>query len=189
MNCPKRTHVLTKHKILLGRGAPEESNRVGDPGKLLCHTAHSLGLFGDRISFRVVFGQSFWLRVLPRGAHIVQPRWMPARRILGGGQTCGVSFWPCLNSSDWWWLISSVFLTRTSCDKISQADGYCGIWPRWAVSVSASPNIWTCVKEFCDHAVSVCECMWVCMYLSVHVCRTCICVCLSELGHTLNFWR
>ena len=24
--------------------------------------------------------------------YLVQPRWMPVRRILGGGQTCGVSF-------------------------------------------------------------------------------------------------
>ena len=53
---------------------------------------HSLGFYGDRISFWVVFGQSFLLRVLARGAHIVQPRWTPAKRILGGGQTCGVSF-------------------------------------------------------------------------------------------------
>ena len=30
--------------------------------------------------------------VLPGGARLVQPRWMPERRILGGGQTCGVSF-------------------------------------------------------------------------------------------------
>ena len=29
---------------------------------------------------------------LPGGACLVQPRWMPARRILGGGQICGVSF-------------------------------------------------------------------------------------------------
>ena len=26
------------------------------------------------------------------GARLVQPRWMPERRILGGGWTCGVSF-------------------------------------------------------------------------------------------------
>ena len=32
------------------------------------------------------------LRVLPGGARLVQPRWMPARRILGGGWTFGVSF-------------------------------------------------------------------------------------------------
>ena len=77
----------------------------------------SLGFYGDGISFRVVFSQSFWLRVLPGGALLVQPRWMPERRILGGGRTCGVSFWPFPNSSGWWRLISSVFPTRTSCRK------------------------------------------------------------------------
>ena len=54
--------------------------------------AHSLGFYGDGISFRVVFSHSFRLRVLSGGACLVQPRWMPARRILGGGQTCAVSF-------------------------------------------------------------------------------------------------
>ena len=54
--------------------------------------AHNLGFYGDGISFQVVFGQSFCLRVLPGGARLVQPKWMPERRILGGGQTGGVSF-------------------------------------------------------------------------------------------------
>ena len=54
--------------------------------------ALSLGFYGDGISFLVVFSQSFLLRVLPGGAGLVQPRWMPVRRILGGGRTCGVSF-------------------------------------------------------------------------------------------------
>ena len=31
-------------------------------------------------------------RVLPGGARLVQPRWMPERRILGGDGTGGVSF-------------------------------------------------------------------------------------------------
>ena len=48
--------------------------------------------YSDGINFQVVFGQSFWLRVLPSGTHNAQPRWMPARRILGGGRTRGVSF-------------------------------------------------------------------------------------------------
>ena len=78
-------------------------------------------------------------RVLPGGAHLVQPRWMPERRILGGSRTCGVSFWPFLNSSSWWWLISSAFLTRTSCPKTTHANGYYGAWAEWAVSVSVLP--------------------------------------------------
>ena len=44
--------------------------------------AHSLGFFGDVTSFQVFSGQSFGLRVLPGGAGIAQPRWIPAM-ILG----------------------------------------------------------------------------------------------------------
>ena len=41
------------------------------------------------------------------------------------------------DSFSWWWLISSVFLTKTSCHKTTHATGYYGAWPRWAISVSA----------------------------------------------------
>ena len=78
-------------------------------------------------------------RILPGGARLVQPRWMQERRILGGGRTCGVSFWPFLNSSGWWRLISSMFLTRTSCRRTTHANGYYGAWPGWAVSISVLP--------------------------------------------------
>jgi len=61
---------------------------------------------------------------------------MAARRILGGGRTRGISFLPFLNSSGWWWLVRSVFLARTSCHKITHANGYYDAWPGWAVSVS-----------------------------------------------------
>ena len=82
-----------------------EQEGWGNPGGPLCHVARSLRVYGDGISFRVVFSQWFWLRVLPGSGRIAQPRWMPERRILGGGQTCGVSFWPFPNSSGWWRLI------------------------------------------------------------------------------------
>ena len=75
-------------------------------------------------------------RVLPSGARLVQPRWIPERRILGGGRTRGDSFWPFPSSSSWWWLISYVFLTRTSCCKTALANDYDGAWPGRAVSVS-----------------------------------------------------
>ena len=38
-----------------------------------------------------------------------------------------------------WWLISSVFLTRTSCHKITHQMVYCGAQPGWVVSVSVLP--------------------------------------------------
>ena len=43
------------------------------------------------------------------------------------------------NSSSWWRLISSLFLTGTSCCKTSYADGYYGAWPGWPVSISVLP--------------------------------------------------
>ena len=54
--------------------------------------ARGLRLYGDGISFLVVFGQSVSVRVLLIYAHIAQSRWMPPRRILGGGRTRGFSF-------------------------------------------------------------------------------------------------
>ena len=116
--------------------------------------AHSLWFYGDGISFGVVFSQSFWLRVLPGGACLVQPRWMPVRRILGDGWTCGVSFWPFPDSSGWWWLISSVFLNRTSCRKTAHANGYYGAWPGWAVSISVLPLTYWWVLG-CFHALAI----------------------------------
>ena len=77
-------------------------------------------------------------------AHMAQPRWMLARGILGSGRTRGVSFQPFPNSSGWWWLVSSVLLTRTLCDTITHANGYYGAWPGWMVSISVLPltTIW-----------------------------------------------
>ena len=83
-------------------------------------------------------------RVLPGGACLIQPRWMKERRILGGGQTCNVSSWPFLNSSGWWWLISSVFLIRTSCHKTTHANGDYGARPGWVDPVSVLPTTGKC---------------------------------------------
>ena len=119
--------------------------------------ACSLGFYGDGISFQVVLSQSFWLRVLPGGAHLVQPRRMPERRILGGCRTGGVSFWPFRNSSGWWRLISSLFLTRTSCHKTTHENGYYGAWPGRAVSISELPLTKGCCHRFSE-PVAVLSC-------------------------------
>ena len=63
-----------------------------------------------------------------------------SERILGGGQTHGVSLRPFPDSSGWWWRVSSVFLTGTSCREITHADGHPGPWPGWAVSISVPPQ-------------------------------------------------
>ena len=146
MNCPRR-HMCWQSKRYYWERTPRwRAVGEGNPGELLCHVACSLRFHGDGISFWVVFSQSFWLRVLPGGTHLGtpdgtyhQPRWMPEGRILGGGQTGGVSFWAFLNFSGWWRLISSLFLTRTSCPKTTHANGYYGAWPGWVVSVSVPP--------------------------------------------------
>ena len=83
---------------------------------------------------------SHWLRVLSGGECLVQPRWRPARRILGGGQTCGVSFWPFPHSYGWWWLISSVFLTTMQ--MVTLVPGRVGDFSR-----CAPPNIQTVLLE------------------------------------------
>ena len=53
----EETHVLTKQEILLGKGSQVESSRVREPRRTVL--AHSLGLYGDGMSFWVVFSQSF----------------------------------------------------------------------------------------------------------------------------------
>ena len=68
-----------------------------------------------------------------------EARGMLARGILGGRWTLSVSFQPFPNSSLWWWLISSVFLIRISCNKTIHANGYYSAWPGWAVSISVLP--------------------------------------------------
>ena len=50
--------MLTKQETSWGRGAREESSRSGNPGGLLSHAARSLGLHGDRVCSRAVFGWS-----------------------------------------------------------------------------------------------------------------------------------
>ena len=49
----------------------------------LCYVTWSLWFDGDEISFQIVSDQSFWLRVLPGGSAIAQPKWISMRRILG----------------------------------------------------------------------------------------------------------
>ena len=90
----EETHVLTKQEILLGKGTRVESSRVRETRRTALPRGSQSPVLWWWISFRVVLSQSFWCRVLPGGACLVQPRWMPERRVLGGGRTCGVSFWP-----------------------------------------------------------------------------------------------
>ena len=105
---------------------------------------HSLRFYGDGVSFRVVCGQSFWLRVLP-GAHtLLSQDGFQGEGCWEVGRTYGLasplSFWPFLNSYIWWYLVSTMFLTKTSWCKLTHVSGFHGAWPGQVVSVTGSPN-------------------------------------------------
>ena len=138
----KEIHVI-KARDYIGKGSSMKSRSVREPGR----TALSCGSQSQVFWWWDLFLGCLWpiilIQGLPGGTCITQPRWVPARRILGGHMDLylSVSFWTFLNSSGWWWLVNSVFLTRISCHKITHANGYCGTWPGWVVSVSGSPYI------------------------------------------------
>ena len=52
----EETHVLTKQEILSWKGTQVESSRVREPRRTALPRG---GFYGDGISFRVVFDQSF----------------------------------------------------------------------------------------------------------------------------------
>ena len=110
------------------------------PGRLLCHVAWILRFPGDGISFqlspanRCDPGSFLVAHTLPTQDGFQWGGFWDA------GRTRGISFWPFRNSSGWQWLVSAVFLSRTSCHKITHGNGYYGAWPVWAVSVNVSPN-------------------------------------------------
>ena len=79
----EETHVLTKQEILLGKGTQENCSAMW----LAVLGFMTMGLVSGWPS-----ANRSDSRVLPGGAHSTQPRWMPVRRILGGGQTRDVSF-------------------------------------------------------------------------------------------------
>ena len=54
----EETHMLIKQEILLGKGTQVENSRVREPRRTALPRG-SLGFYGDRISFWVVFSQSF----------------------------------------------------------------------------------------------------------------------------------
>ena len=87
----EETHMLTKQEISLGKGTRVESRRVRGPRRTALPRGSQSGFtvmgLGSRLSLANHSDSD-----LPGGACLVQPRWMPARRILGGGQICGVSF-------------------------------------------------------------------------------------------------
>ena len=64
---------MTKREAV-GKGAREESRKVGDPGGWHRRMVPGPGFYGNWVSFRV-FSEC---RVLLGGTSIPQPRWLPA---------------------------------------------------------------------------------------------------------------
>ena len=54
-----KRHVLTKQEILLGKGTRAERSRVREPKRIALPCGSRSLVYGDRISFWVVFSQSF----------------------------------------------------------------------------------------------------------------------------------
>ena len=112
----EETHLLTEQEILLGKGAQVESRRVREPRRtappwLTVSGCMVMGLVSGSSLANPSDSKSFLV------VHALSSQDGCQRGGFWEGRTCGVSLWPFLNSSGWWWLITSVFLTRTSCHK------------------------------------------------------------------------
>ena len=89
------THA-DKGRDFIGKGHPgrvqgREPRRTALPGGLQSQ------VYGNWVSFWIIFGQSVWFRVLPGGSNITQPRRIPVRRILGDWRRFFYSF-ACFSS-------------------------------------------------------------------------------------------
>ena len=131
--------MLTKQEILLGKDTRGESSRVREPRRtalpawLAVSGFMVMGLVSGWSLANHSNSESFLV------AHHRSAKMDASERDSGSGRTRGVSFRPFLNSSGWWWLISSIFLIRISYHKTAHANGYYGAWPGWAVSISVLP--------------------------------------------------
>ena len=138
MNCPRR-HTADKARDFIGKGHPGGEQQGKGPQENCSATwlavsgfmvmglvsGLSLANYSDSESFLVVhtlFSQvgcqreGFWEVV----GHVVSPFDLSRTLLVR-------------------WLISSVFLSRTSCHKTTHADGYYDAWPGWAVPASVLP--------------------------------------------------
>ena len=141
-----KRHVRWQSKIFHWEGAP--GWRVagsGDPGGLLWMRPEVSGFMATEfISGLSLDNHSSSGSFLAVRALLSQDGFQQGGFWEGTWTVAPASFCP-FSSSCWWWVISSVFLTRTSCYKITHAHVYYGVWPGWSVSARGPPNI--CVFE------------------------------------------
>lgn len=76
--------MLTKQEAF-GKVPGQRTAAQREPGEGLCHVAHSLVFYGDGISSGLSLANPSESGVLP-GMVLAstQPKWLPARRLLGG---------------------------------------------------------------------------------------------------------
>ena len=136
MSCLRR-HMCWQSKRFYWERAPGESSRVREPRRTaLPHgLPHGLGF--------TVMGLVSWLSL---ANHSDSESFLVVNALFSQDGCQREGFWgvvgPVVSPFDlsWTLLIGGgllvVFLTRTSCHKITHANGYYAVWPGWAVSVS-----------------------------------------------------
>ena len=136
MGCPRKLLCWQSKRFYPDRAPRHRAGGWGNPGELLCQVARSLGFYGDGI----VSGLSL-ANHSDSGSFLApwSAKTNASEKDSGRRSDTGVSFWLFLDSFGWWWLISSLFFTKTSCHETIHANSYCGAWPGWAVSVSVLP--------------------------------------------------
>ena len=150
MNYPRR-HVCWQSRRRHWAGSPGESSRVRGPGGRLCTW------LAVRVYVRGFVSGSSLADHSDPASFLMAPSAVSQHGFQRGGfweDTWAGIFsllWTFPDSSGWWWLVSSVFLTRTSCCEMTHANGYCGSWPGWVVSVTVFPNSWanSCWQDEC----------------------------------------
>ena len=133
----EETRVLTKQETSMRRGIWAKSSRVRNPGELLCHVAHSLGLYDNGVNFWVMSGRSSCLaRSLTQS-----PSWWHVHLSAktdsekeSGKLMFSSSFWPLLSSPSYFqWQHPVPYQDLLLLDTSGK-----WAWPRWVVSIYSS---------------------------------------------------
>ena len=106
--------------------------------------AHGLRIYDGGVSCWVVSSQSVWLRVLPGGVCITQPRWNQQEGFWEVDRSYGLasplSFRTFRNSSGCSSLLVLLSFPVPSVVKVTHASGFYLAWPGQVVSIKVSPN-------------------------------------------------
>lgn len=125
----RETLMLTKQEHLLEKGRPGREQEGAGTQEDCAATGHSVRFRGDGDGCRVISGQSFWLRVLPRGTASVR---MDSSE-KDSGRLAEHMNWHLLSTFDLFWILlvgDGLFVSSSlpSCCRITRAAGYYGAW-------------------------------------------------------------